>query len=67
MLVKSLIKFEYELGRKNFSFGSALHGTKSKNWSVKSLIKFEYDNEKLGHKNFSFGSALHYKKSSQSK
>ena len=26
--------------------------------SVKSLIKFEYDIEKLGRKNFSFGSAL---------
>ena len=31
MSVKSLIKFEYELGRKNFSFGFYLHGTKSKN------------------------------------
>ena len=31
--------------------------------SVKSLIKFEYDIEKLGRKNFSFGSGLHDKKS----
>ena len=32
------------------------------NMSVKRLIKFEYDIEKLGRKNFSFGSALHDKK-----
>ena len=61
MSVKSLIKFEYELGRTNFSFGFYLHGTKSKNESVKSLIKFEYDIENWVVKNFSFGSDLHDK------
>ena len=44
--VKSLIKFEYELGGKNFSFG---------------LIKFEYDIENWVVKIFSLGSALHDK------
>ena len=45
MSVKSLIKFEYELRRKKFSFGSALH----------------YKNPANCRKNFSFGSALHDK------
>ena len=46
----------------DFSFRSALHDTKSKNYTVKSLIKFEYNIAKSGRKTFSFGLALHDKK-----